>query len=1455
MLDVTLTLATSLESFSRPAQMEMSRKLASMLPGGVTPDDVVITYLASASIIVTFQVSMHTPLAVAEAGRQVLRSATIRDLSAALGVRISYVDVAPLVARILAAPSPPPPSPPLPSPPPPCPPPPLPSPPPPSPASPPPLLPSPPSLPPPSPPPPQPPPVCPGVYVDGFCWVLSDPGQSCTQTCGSDAATDVDTTIARSWMLNVVEAISARYGLGALVYDHPPSPPLPPPPPASPPLPAAPPDPPLPPPPHPPSLPYPGPPPMPSPPPTPPRPTTVLEEWLASNEIQFATRRELRTALSFEDSSVVRTNDGLSSNSSPTSSASSLAVLLQVRAAAMRRRMQLPRLSEMVETAGSENAREVAVDQFRTRMQGLVDQAVGGTTALDAELGPSAHFDLPEHMLIEGSTEAVASGRTMPQNPFSSKAATFVYADKVGMECGVPVNIPEPLTWPGDPQGERKLHRWEQQKAHARQAVVPEMFVYLPIAAGWACYKGESPEEVDGYFRSACVCQDPPELRVASALESGVILAAVVLTLAIAIGILWDNCVNDALQRANALAARMAKQQQFAMMGIGGMGMGAMGMPGGGCGNPAMMGGGMMMGGGNMMYSGGGYGDDEEDEQGFGGGPPPGMLTMQQLMMQAMPVQPWEIQAGELEAVSANIDFTIASATDLPAMDKNLLTEMGAQRGSSDPYVMIEFGTRYWYTSVQDDTLFPTWEESFSLEAEKGGIISGLARLCMPCCSVADLDPDEEVVLTVYDHDKFSGDDAMGECRLRLRQLIAGSVPELWMPLQPVEGNLEAKGGLCVRWDVELKYGAGITWKIRAFGYFVMNVAQLSAACLTILHFAQHGYVMYLLNVVGIMGATAFVSLMFASSVDQPAKPEVGQRVRVRDENGVEHVGRVIAATGNDGTPARGVPRLTAQQQLRTEFNRIGSGRLAVLPGDDGDMSARQSSARSGLRSARSACSRLSDSSVMSTPRMGYGKSGQFTVAIEVPDCFTDRSGCESARSVEDGGGRRVAEPGAGGLGDVWSRPAAARCQDIDSPGYHENTEAGLRKEVTVGRADLRMVADPGKPLMPYGCCTPVGMTAFVEILRVLLPGGSTMEDHSELQGVFGVLRLVQALFLSAPLLYYQLLVVMLIGPSRAYHHHLIILISAAISATALIVALTSFVTNPATDRPCRVRGWLISSKAVMLGCFLYFVSDVTLRALAVAVVGYAAGAYAWAALPILVSLWLVQPFMHAVVGLFTANNSFSNLDDRVPALGDLAAVNLSSASASVNDSAFADPMRPGLLGETFFNSLFCCCRKHGCCRRPIRVWLDSALRYCAFVVAPPVLDGLGSDWKRLLGEALISTLACVGIVLIGLHPAMPHPHHDPILIQCIVGTLAGATVIKVGAFLWAFFPSMTGVYPVIGVSHVEWCDWNSWQDEAYEQADKNQEGRRKFLEKQKQRQQAQQDKSLRRGGSQRSLH
>ena len=87
---------------------------------------------------------------------------------------------------------------------------------------------------------------------------------------------------------------------------------------------------------------------------------------------------------------------------------------------------------------------------------------------------------------------------------------------------------------------------------------------------------------------------------------------------------------------------------------------------------------------------------------------------------------------GEVEPVAAKIDLTVAAARDLPPMDSNVLTAIGVQKASSDPYVRVEFGTRRHCTTTKDDTLFPVWEETFQLEASRSAVLPCTLELLLP---------------------------------------------------------------------------------------------------------------------------------------------------------------------------------------------------------------------------------------------------------------------------------------------------------------------------------------------------------------------------------------------------------------------------------------------------------------------------------------------------------------------------------------------------------------------------------------------------------------------------------------------------------------------------------------------------------------------------------------------------
>ena len=308
-----------------------------------------------------------------------------------------------------------------------------------------------------------------------------------------------------------------------------------------------------------------------------------------------------------------------------------------------------------------------------------------------------------------------------------------------------------------------------------------------------------------------------------------------------------------------------------------------------------------------------------------------------------------------------------------------------------------------------------------------------------------------------------------------------------------------------------------------------------------------------------------------------------------------------------------------------------------------------------------------------------------------------------------------------------------------------------------MGASAVHMVPDQGTPLMLYGWCTPIGLAGLAEVVRVLLPGGSSLGANAELQAAFSTLRLVQALFFSAPLLYLQLWLMMRLGLTRTTHHHATLIASAAIAFASLVVALTAFVTSPVVSRACRVRGWLLSSRVVTIGCSLYFASDITLRALAISTLGSAAGPYSLVLPSLLLFAWIRASY-----------------------------------------------------------------------GQPLRVWLDTALRYFGYAMAAPILDGLGADPAGMLLESLLSTALCMACVLAGLLPVMPHPQHDPAVARGALVTLSASLVLKVATLLWCVFPGMTGRYPVLCVSR---CECLTWRAEDDAMAERTRAGTRNFME------------------------
>ncbi|XP_053545916.1 synaptotagmin-5 [Bombina bombina] len=116
----------------------------------------------------------------------------------------------------------------------------------------------------------------------------------------------------------------------------------------------------------------------------------------------------------------------------------------------------------------------------------------------------------------------------------------------------------------------------------------------------------------------------------------------------------------------------------------------------------------------------------------------------------------------------------IIQAADLPALDIG---------GTSDPYVkvfLLPDKKKKYETKVHRKTLNPTFNESFTFKipyAELGG---------------------KTLVMSVYDFDRFSKHDAIGEARVHMHSVDLAHVIEEWQDLQSAEKEEQEKlGDIC----------------------------------------------------------------------------------------------------------------------------------------------------------------------------------------------------------------------------------------------------------------------------------------------------------------------------------------------------------------------------------------------------------------------------------------------------------------------------------------------------------------------------------------------------------------------------------------------------------------------------------------------------------------------------------
>ncbi|KAJ0791652.1 putative prolycopenC2 and GRAM domain-containing protein [Helianthus annuus] len=100
----------------------------------------------------------------------------------------------------------------------------------------------------------------------------------------------------------------------------------------------------------------------------------------------------------------------------------------------------------------------------------------------------------------------------------------------------------------------------------------------------------------------------------------------------------------------------------------------------------------------------------------------------------------------------------VIEARNMPPMDPN---------GSADPYVKLKLGHQRFKTKVVKKCLNPSWCEEFSFKVE---------------------DLKEQLVVSVFDEDKFFSDDFVGSVKINISSVfdtVDKSLGTVWYPLQP----------------------------------------------------------------------------------------------------------------------------------------------------------------------------------------------------------------------------------------------------------------------------------------------------------------------------------------------------------------------------------------------------------------------------------------------------------------------------------------------------------------------------------------------------------------------------------------------------------------------------------------------------------------------------------------------
>jgi len=66
-------------------------------------------------------------------------------------------------------------------------------------------------------------------------------------------------------------------------------------------------------------------------------------------------------------------------------------------------------------------------------------------------------------------------------------------------------------------------------------------YLYMPLANGWDCYKHETYDRIDDWFRSPCACREPEAMPVRRAVLFGVAMGVVGYLITALLGAYWEG--------------------------------------------------------------------------------------------------------------------------------------------------------------------------------------------------------------------------------------------------------------------------------------------------------------------------------------------------------------------------------------------------------------------------------------------------------------------------------------------------------------------------------------------------------------------------------------------------------------------------------------------------------------------------------------------------------------------------------------------------------------------------------------------------------------------------------------------------------------------------------------------------------------------------------------------------